>query len=139
MKLEAANRAIKECSERMNAVYGNMVFDEWAIVFFGNKKGCVLSYVGPRKDGFSKNFTVDLDALRQELLNTKHEIGDFDFARNATGTHFDVFMALGSELYLICNNTAESIQDITKDSRWLGAQVPFAELSEKFRADPLVE
>jgi hypothetical protein len=26
---------------------------------------------------------------------------------------------------------------ITKDPLWLGAQVPFVELSDKFRADPL--
>ena len=139
MKLEAANRAIKGCSERMNAVYGSVVFDEWAIVSFSSGKGSVTSYSGPRKNSFHKNFAADLDALRPELLNTKQEIGDFEFARNATGTHFDAFMTLGSEIYLICNSTVASIQTITKDSRWLGAQVAFAELSEKFRADPLID
>lgn len=123
----------------MNAVYGNVVFDEWAIVSFTSGKGTVTSYVGPRKEGFSKNFVNDLNALRTELLNTKHEIGDFDFARHGTGTHFDALMALGNEIYLICNSTTDSIQNITKNSRWLGAQVPFAELSEKFRADPVAE
>jgi len=72
------------------------------------------------------------------LLATEHQTGDFEFARHASGTHFDAFMVLGDELYLICNNTTQSINGITKDSRWLNAQVPFAELTERFRANPLV-
>jgi len=39
---------------------------------------------------------------------------------------------------LICNNTHESMDSIAKNSRWLGAQVPFAELSDKIRANPLL-
>jgi hypothetical protein len=77
--------------------------------------------------------------LNSELLTTKHQTGDFDFARHAGGTHFDAFMVLGEEIYLICNNTTQSINGITKDSRWLAAQVPFAELTDKFRASPLVQ
>jgi hypothetical protein len=30
------------------------------------------------------------------------------------------------------------MDSITKNPRWLGAQVPFAELSEKIRPNPLV-
>jgi hypothetical protein len=30
------------------------------------------------------------------------------------------------------------MDSIAKDPRWLGAQVPFAELSDKIRANPLV-
>jgi hypothetical protein len=46
-------------------------------------------------------------------------------------------MVLGKEIYLICNNTVQSMDAITKDPLWLGAQVPFVELSDKFRADPV--
>ena len=46
-------------------------------------------------------------------------------------------MVVGRGLYLICNNTRESMDTIAKNSRWLGAQVPFAELGEKIRANPL--
>jgi hypothetical protein len=46
-------------------------------------------------------------------------------------------MAVGPGIYLICNNTVQSMDGITKDPLWLGAQVPFVELSDKFRADPL--
>ena len=44
---------------------------------------------------------------------------------------------LGSTIYLICNNTRASMEEITRDPKWLNAQVPFAELSEAIRPDPL--
>jgi hypothetical protein len=44
---------------------------------------------------------------------------------------------LGKGLYLICNNTALSMDGITKDPHWINAQVPFVELSDKVRADPV--
>ena len=137
MKLDEAIALIKDYSQRMNELYGSVVFDEWSIVSFNEQKGRILSYNGPRKENFQKNFGADLESLRSELLKTKHETGDFEFARHASGTHFDAFMALGEDLYLICNNTTQSINGITKDSRWLGAQVPFAELAETFRANPV--
>ncbi len=138
MKLEEAIALIKEQTERMSALYGSIVFDEWAIVAFADKQGRVLSYHGPRKESFQKNFGTDVEALKSELLTTKHQTGDFEFARHASGTHFDAFMVLGDELYLVCNSTTQSMNDITKDSRWLSAQVPFADLTEKFRGNPLV-
>ena len=139
MKLEEAVVVITKYSERMNALYGSVVFDEWAIVSFADKTGRVLAYSGPRKENFQANFSADIETLKSELLATGQQTGDFDFARHGGGTRFDAFMVLGGGLFLICNNTTQSIHEITKDSRWLGAQVPFAELTEKFRADPLVE
>jgi hypothetical protein len=47
-------------------------------------------------------------------------------------------MVLGEGIYLICNNTVQSMDGIAKDPLWLGAQVPFVELSDKLRDDPLV-
>lgn len=138
MNLQEAVALIKEKTERMNALYGSVVFDEWAIVSFKDTTGRVLNYYGPRKKSFQKNFGSDVQMLKTELLTNKHETGDFEFARHGSGTHFDAFMVLGEELYLVCNSTTQSINDITKDSRWLGAQIPFAELTEKFRENPLV-
>jgi hypothetical protein len=138
MKLDEAIALIKEGTSQMDALYGSVVFDEWAIVSFREKQGRVLAYHGARKESFQKNFGADIDALKSELLSNKYATGDFEFARHASGTHFDAFMVLGDELYLICNNTAQSIHGITKDSRWISAQVPFAELTETFRANPLV-
>ncbi len=129
---------IKDCAEQMHARYGKVVFDEWAIVSLADNKGRILAYIGPRREGFKQNFVADAGSLRAGLLNAEHEVGDFEFARHGVGTGFESFMVLGDHIYLICNNTVQSMDGITKDPLWLGAQVPFVELSDKFRAEPLV-
>lgn len=134
---EAVNR-IKTCAKQMDARYGQTVFDEWAVISLAENKARVLAYIGPRNDDFLKNFTTDIGALRSELNDTNYGVGDFAFSRHGTGTLFEAFMVLGAGFYLICNNTRESMDTITKNPRWLGAQVPFAELSERFRSNALV-
>jgi hypothetical protein len=136
MTLEQATKLIESCAEQMNARYSNIVFDEWAVISLAARKGRVLAYIGPRREGFQKNFRTDVGALREGLLNDKYSVGDFE-SRHGVGPAFEAFMVAGPGVYLICNNTAQSMDAITKDPLWLGAQVPFVELSEKFRADPL--
>ena len=80
----------------------------------------------------------DLGSLRAGLKGGEYGPGDFEFARHGTGTGFESFMVLGQGLYLICNNTSESMDSIAKNPRWLGAQVPFAEFADHIRANPLV-
>ncbi len=137
MILDRATELIKSCAEQMNARYKRVVFDEWAVIALDGRKGHVLAYIGPRREGFQKNFRTDLGALRQGLLNDKYGVGDFEFARHGIGPAFESFMVVGQGIYLICNNTVQSMDSITQDPLWLGAQVPFVELSDKFRADPL--
>ncbi|MCX6926827.1 MAG: hypothetical protein NT154_27025 [Verrucomicrobia bacterium] len=137
MRLDAAIELIKTCAEQMNARYKKTVFDEWAVIWLGDHKGRVLAYIGPRKEGFQKNFLTDVGGLREGLLNTEYNVGDFEFARQGVGSAFESFMMLGKGIYLICNNTVQSMDAIAKDPRWLAAQVPFVELSDKFRADPV--
>jgi hypothetical protein len=139
MTLNQANALIKSCAEQMNARYQKVVFDEWAIISLADQKGHLLAYSGPRKEGFQKNFVADAGSLRAGLMTADYEVGDFEFARHGIGTSFESFMVLGKGLYLICNNTAQSMDVITKDPLWLGAQVPFVELSDKFRANPLAQ
>ncbi len=138
MTLVEADSLIRNCSEQMSARYGKVVFDEWAVISLIHHKARILSYTGPRNDVFLKNFANDLGALRAELLDPKYTVGDFEFARHGLGTGFEAFMVLGQGIYLICNNTAESMNSISKDPRWLGAQVPFVELSDKVRSNPVV-
>ena len=137
MTLEETVGLVKVCATEMDARYGKTVFDEWAILSLAENKARVLAYIGPRNDDFLKNFTKDLGALRTELLTESYGPGDFEFARHGIGTGFESFMVLGRALYLICNNTRESMETIAKNPRWLAAQVPFAELSDKVRAHPL--
>jgi len=137
MNLEETVRFIRACAGQMDQRYGKVVFDEWAVVALLRLPVQVLAYIGPREDDFLKTFPNDLGPLRNELLEAKYGVGDFEFARHGEGTKFEAFMKLGQGLYLICNNTQRSMNDIAEDPRWLNAQVPFAELSERVRSKPL--
>ena len=139
MTLDEANRLTAACASQMNDRYGKAVFDEWAVVSLLHHKAKILSYTGPRNDAFLKNFANDLGGLRAGLLDSKYTVGDFEFARDGVGTGFEAFMVLGVGIYLICNNTQSSMNDIARDPRWLNAQVPFVELSDKVRANPLTQ
>ncbi len=138
MNLEEATNLAKQCSEQMNSRYKRVVFDEWAIVSLAHKKSRILSYMGPRNDDFLKNFANDLGALRVELMQQHRVAGDFEFARHGVGTLFEAFMVLADGVYLICNNTMNSMDGITGDVRWIDAQIPFMELSDRVRSHPLV-
>lgn len=137
MILDEATKQICACRQKMNDLYGRVVFDEWVIVSLARHKARILFYVGPRNDDFLKNFASDLGSLRAQLLDSKYNVGDFEFARHGVGTAFEAFVVLGEGIYLICNNTRASMEDITRDPKWLNAQVPFAELSEAVAPDPL--
>jgi hypothetical protein len=137
MTLDEAVKQVTTCVARMNELYGKPVFDEWAIISLIHHKARILAYSGPRNDVFLKNFANDVGALRAELLDPKYNAGDFDFARHGVGTGFESFMVLGEGLYLICNNTHASMNDIAGEPRWLKAQVPFVALSDALRARPL--
>ena len=137
MTLENIRSQIKVCAEQMNSRYGSVVFDEWVVVSLERNRARILSYTGPRNDDFLKNFATDLGALRTALMDTSYGAGDFEFSRHGVGTGIEAFLVLGQGLYLICNNTKESMDSLTKNPRWLAAQVPFAELADKIRIEPL--
>jgi hypothetical protein len=138
MTLEEISKAIKQCAEKMNVRYKKVVFDEWAVVSIAPKKSRILNYIGPRNDDFLKNFASDLGALRNELANNERGVGDFEFTRHGEGTLFEAFLVVGEGTYLICNNTMNSMDGIAKSTHWIEAQVPFVELSDKIRSNPLV-
>jgi len=137
MTLENVCGQIKTCAEQMNSRYGSVVFDEWVVVSLERNRARILHYAGPRNDDFLKNFVNDLGALRTALLDASYGPGDFEFSRHGVGTGIEAFLVLGPGLYLICNNTAGSLDSISKNPRWLSAQVPFAEFAEKIRTNPL--
>ncbi len=138
MTLNQARKIVNLCAEQMRSRYQKAVFDEWAIVAIGGSGGTILDYTGPRKADFRENFLEDAGTLRASLLHSKHTIGDFEFSRNGVGSAFESFMVLGDGVYLICNNTVQSMDTISQNPRWLGAQVPFVELSDRVRSDPVV-
>ena len=137
MNLEEAIKHISVCAEQMNSRYGSVVFDEWVIVSLRQHHARILSYSGPRNDQFLQNFAKDFGSLRASLVDQKYLPGDFEFARHGVGTGCESFMVLGSELYLICNHTTRTMTEISAEPKWLNAQIPFAELGNKFQGDPL--
>ncbi len=139
MTLTEAIAVIKDRLSRMNELYSKTVFNEWAIIRVEGTRGRILTYEGQRREDFTHSFPADVKAFGPELLKSSQVPGDYDFFRHATGTDFDAYLVLGNHVFLICNNTAQSMTGITEDPLWLKAQVPFVEMSETFRAAPVVE
>jgi hypothetical protein len=137
MTLDNARSLITAALGRMNVYYSQTVFDEWVVVSLRPDGASILAYHGPRVTNFRKQFAEDIAPLRAEMTGRQLAAGDFEFAPEAAGTHFDVCMRLGGTSFLIGNHTGKSMAEIRKDPRWLQAQKAFVELSNKFRTDPL--
>jgi hypothetical protein len=138
MKLDAAKSLIADALGRMDAHYGRAVFDEWVVVSLQSGRSRILGYNGPRVESYQQRFSADVGPLRSEMTGKQLAIGDIEFTLAGTGTRYDACLRLGSASYLICNHTAQSMAQIRQNPKWIEAQKPLVELSEKFRADPLV-
>ena len=137
MNLAEARSAITLALGRMTALYHTPVFDEWVLFNLTTNQNVILGYEGPRAESYQRKFKEDIGPLSAELNQRKMAVGDFAFAPDAKGTGFDACIRLGPAGYLFCNNTTKSMTDIRQNPQWLAAQKPFADLSEKFRDDPL--
>lgn len=134
LNLDDLMTAVRFCAAQMDSHYGDTVFDEWVVISLQGPAPRILHYFGPRHYEFRQNFMRDLGTLRESLFSGRHRPGDFEFERHGYGTSFEAFMALGNDVYLICNNTRISMEEIARNPRWLSAQIPFADLSEKICA-----
>jgi hypothetical protein len=137
MNVEAASSLITTQLSRMAAQYGRPVFDEWALLAVGASGARVLAYTGPRGEGFSKTFVDDTAPLRRATAAKQYAVGDFDFALEAAGPHFDAMLRTGPVSYLVCNHTGKSMEEVRRDPLWLKAQAAWFDLAEAFRSDPL--
>ncbi len=137
MDLAAARTLAAAALTRINAVYGQPVFDEWAILGVGAKG--VLVYTGPRPERFRRDMAEDAVPLRAEAAGQPGGVGDLVFALEASGTRYDAFMRIGAASYLVCNHTKKTMAEIRANPGWLKVQPILFELGEKFRADPLEE
>lgn len=138
MTLTEAIETITEQLARMDELYNKPVFDEWALVSVFDRKAKILHYRGPRRDELLANFANDIRHFTAEMVAGDLHLGHFDFSRDAEGQAFDAYMVVGEGCYLVCNNTQDSMAGITRNARWLQAQVPFAELSDCFGSNPLI-
>lgn len=140
MTLNQAWRWIRHCAREMNIRYNGVVFDELAIVSFADNQPRTLSYQGPRRQEFDLHFPSDSTALRALVRSGtyRYGVGDFEFSHQGTGTLYDAFVVLGGGVCLVCNNTTKPMPAISANPLWLAAQIPLAELAERFRVHPLV-
>ena len=137
MNLTAARQLITRCADRMNALGGGVVFDEWAIVSLVEGGARLAGYHGPRVEQFRARFVADIRPLRAELEGRHLEVGDFAFAVAAEGTAYDACVRIGPRAYLWWNHTHASLSELRERGAWLPAQREFAALCEAFRIDPL--
>lgn len=128
---------IRTAFVRMDAFYGRTVFDEWAVLSIEGPRIAVHAYEGPRQATFAESMRRDLAKLQHETEHDRRDPGAFGFSRHADGPSIDAYIVLGQGLYLVCNNTHESVSELALDPLWRKAQVPFAELAEVFRHHPL--
>ena len=136
MDLDTAGTFIRSALARMNTVYGQPVFDEWAVLGLGGRGG-VLVYTGPRPENFRRLIPDDAAPLRAAAAGQPSGPGDMVFALEAAGTRYDAFICVGDSKFLVFNHTTKTMADIRANPGWLKAQALLFELGEKFRADPL--
>lgn len=137
MNLVDARALVSAALGRMNAAYGETVFNEWVLVSLRSDRNAILAYEGPRPEKYKQHSTLDLASMLKELAGQKLGVGDFAFAADAAGTHYDACLRLGASSYLFCNHTLRTMTQIRQSSLWLGAQKHWVELSQKFASDPL--
>ena len=137
MNLADARFAVVLAINRMNTLYQKPLFDEWVLVKLARPEGAILAYEGPRAESYQRRFKTDIAPLQVEIEGRKMAVGDFEFAPNAHGAHFDACIRLGPAAYLFCNNIAKSMTEIREDPLWRKAQEPFVALATSFRDDPL--
>lgn len=138
MNLETAVSRIQQSFSKMNDAYQRTVFDEIAIVELEETGVKLHHYDGPNREAFSKDFADKTILLRRELMAEKTEAGgEFGFTREGEGENFDAYICLGPQVYLFCNNTKQSMDEVTQDPRWLDAQSKFLNASQLFAADPV--
>ena len=136
MKLDEAIQEIEKCSQKMNAKYGGVVFDEWLIVHMG-KTDRILAHTGPRGELIVQDFETDTKAIHQLLQASPNSVGDFGFTNEGHGTLFDAYTVLGNNLYVLWNKTDGSTTHITQNPSWPVAQKEFAALAKSLKNNPV--
>ena len=137
MNLKSVIARIQKSFKKMNEAYGRPVFDELAIVQVTDVSTLSLHYYeGAREAEFLNEMMEDSVALRNDVGDTRNNLGgEFGFTREGGGEGIDAYICLGPRIFLLCNNTAQSMEEVTKDGRWLQAQGEFLNASQYFVVD----
>ncbi len=137
MDLDAATSRIAKCFAKMDEAYLRPVFDELLVVSRNSGEVKLLHYSGPREETIMATLADETAALRQSGGHIDPKPGEFDFTREGVGSDFDAYICLGTDLFLLCNNTEKSMEEVTADPNWLAAQGQFLNASQFFAVDPL--
>lgn len=137
MNLDTATTRIAKSFAKMNEAYRRPVFDELLVVSRAGGEIKLLHYSGPREATIMDSLADETVALRQSVGAIDPNPGEFDFTREGVGSDFDAYICLGRDLFLLCNNTEKSMEEITADPNWLAAQGQFLNASQFFAMDPL--
>lgn len=138
MNIDTASQHIKACRDQMDALYQKPVFDEWVVLRLRQGRVEIMAYTGPRAEKFRTELHRDSAPLMSQMQGNYYGVGDFEFVDNAGSSRYDACIRMGQNIYLLCNNTYGTMAVLRQDPRWREAQKPFVDLTEKFRADPLV-
>ncbi len=137
MNLTTALSHLSICISQMESLYHAPVFDEWVLLSVGQGRPTLVHYHGPRAETVVTALHSDSSKLYAEMSDRQYEIGDFEFTQTAEGHEYDAYVRIGPKHYLLCNNTARTMNELRADSRWRAAQKPFLDFTERFRNDPL--
>ena len=134
MELDAALATVTASLADMRSRAGDATFDEWAIVATDAGARKLLGYGGARPTTFADSLPNDMAPLRQAAGGRVLTIGEFELASDAPGLAHDVFICIGTNRYLVLNQTGASI---FASPAWPKLQPLLFSLIGKFRADPL--
>lgn len=138
MDLPAAIACIEKSFSKLDSAYGRTVFDELAIVSFSDQSLDLHYYQGASSDAFLDEFSENSISLRKELIAEQTDAGgEFSFTREGEGANMDAYICLGPKVFLFCNNTEKSMEEVSRDPAWLSAQGEFLLASQRFAVDPL--
>jgi len=137
MKLDQANKLIQLCAEQMNARYRKVVFDEWAVISLTDNKGRLLSTWVPGRPGSRKTFSPTRANCGARCSLSSLTRGISSLPATEWGPGLNRSWPWGGII-----PDLQQYRPIHgryhQDPLWLSAQVPFVDLSERFRNDPLV-
>ena len=137
MKLERAVALLERTMKVMDKGFRMPLFDEWCICEAAGELGRILHYSGPRSEILQRQILRDIQPLAAELQAGQYDPGHFYFSHEGEGALYDAFMCIGVGLYVVFNNTAKSMIEITADPLWKDVQGHFVDLGGRFRVDPL--
>ncbi|MCU0858584.1 MAG: hypothetical protein MUC65_09310 [Pontiellaceae bacterium] len=135
-KSEAINQ-IQQSLKKMDAILGEPVFTEWALIVKLGGKWILSAYCGNRRQTFAENFQEDMRAMRDILDFNETGIGNYGFSHEGHGSGFDAYMCVAENAFVLFNHLNKSTTEIVANPHWLDAQKYFALLLETFMASPL--